>query len=147
MGEKNAFLNLEALKRVGHSLAQQARELEGRGLMLNLDCGFQMCMFDDADLGAMIRVTSFTNALHCNFPIDVGPNLTFWPCFPLRGLLDAHLSQYKTYQDIGVDLMARLTPVQRLGARPECADCRHMQTGQCTGGCIAYRARQMEEQA
>ena len=124
----------------------QARELEARGIMLEPDCGFQMCMFDEADLGAMTKAMRDMSAFRCSVMVDVGPDLTLWPCFPLRGLMDARLDQYSTYQAIVVDFLSRLTPLQRLGSRPECADCRHIHRAQCAGGCLSYRIRQMDEQ-
>ncbi len=148
VGVTNAFMDFESLRRAGGRLADQARDLQQQDVLLSFDCGVPLCMFTEAQLGAISLCTSPDDGIlsSCRPPIDVGPDLTVWPCFPLRGLMDAKLTDYANRNDLMSDFATRIIPLQRLGMREECLTCRLLKRRQCCGGCVAHTVRNLTDQ-
>ena len=142
VGKDNAHLPVESLRRIGRRLAEQTRQLDARDITVSPDCGFPLCMFDEADLGVM--ALSYGGALSRCWPVmDVGPDLTVWPCYPLGGLMNVKLSDFADRRELEEHYRVKLAPLRRMGMRDECYGCRHLQRERCCGGCAGYAVRRL----
>lgn len=130
---------LPRLARVGDALLELGRELGAAGGQLHLDCGFCRCMLSEpamAELGALGARLVF----RCRPSIDVWPDLTVHPCYPLADwpALGRISEPGVTHQD----LVRRLQELSRLylpiGLFADCAGCALRSRGTCDGGCLGW---------
>jgi hypothetical protein len=136
VGTDNSFVDAADLRVIGLRLVDQLRQLESRNVLGSFDCGFPLCMFSEETLGSL---TLNTRGFHsvCGYPIDVGPDLTAWPCFPLSNLSNVSLLAFQNEADLRTHFTEALKGVQRLGAMDGCLGCKYLDRKQCTGGCVA----------
>lgn len=132
----NAYIPDEDLKAAGTRLTEQLRRLETRDILGTFDCGFPLCMFSEAELGS-IALTSNGFTSICSPIIDVGADLTAWPCFPLSGMLNVKLTDYDDKNQLVEFYKEKLLPFRQFGSREGCLGCKYMERMQCAGGCLA----------
>lgn len=101
------------------------------------DCGFPMCAFTDEVLGRFVKANA-TFHWCCAPVVDIGPDLSVWPCFPLSTYNRQSLVDFNSVQET-VDHFVRLIQNEtqgRVGMYDGCEECPYL--GQlCTGGCVA----------
>lgn len=124
---------------------RQLRELEAHDVLGSFDCGFPRCMFDWADLGHLVEATTGFASL-CGPVIDVGPDLTAWPCFPLSEIFNVNLLDFNDREELKDYYTRKLAPMRSLGTLDECKDCKYLRRDQCCGGCIARSLRDWTSQ-
>lgn len=132
--------NRGVLCAIAGDLVGLAEALADEGVKLSLDCGFPLCIFDNAQLGSLYRLRAKL-AFSCHPVVDIGPDLEVWPCFPLGALRLGHLTDYASLDAIRarcVEVVRRLIPDNAQGIFPECADCAERRRGVCAGGCRGH---------
>jgi len=72
------------------------------------------------------------------FPLDVGPDLAVWPCFPLSGM-GAPLHRFRDFSEVRQSFAETLRK-QELHYDKTCRDCLAMAKGSCQGGCYGFQA-------
>jgi hypothetical protein len=105
----------------------------------NIDCGLPMCAFSDEDLGAFTKANS-NFIWKCGPVVDIGPDMTIWPCFPLSDMNTKTLFDFNNMGEI-MSYFTTLVAGQRgqnRGIYVECDTCRHLETNTCSGGCQSY---------
>jgi len=135
----NLFVPPERYREVADQLLRFQPQFEAAGVKPGFDCGFPLCMFDDAQLGALVKLGSTFNWT-CGPVIDIGPDLEIWPCFPLTHVRGKSLYDFDTLQEIN-DYFTREIREKRggnTGVFVECDDCTHRDRNQCGGGCVTY---------
>ena len=137
----NKYIMLDEYKKAGEYFIRCVDQAAARQITMNMDCGFQACMFNDEQRGHLIRQGTHLDFV-CGAAIDIGPGLQAWNCFPLFQLgyvnaLDADnendltkLLQEQVAKEIG----------DGCGVRPECKDCEFMLHGLCQGGCRSFKS-------
>ncbi len=135
-GGGNCFLSSESLPAIGRRLAGQLRDLEKRDVLGSFDCGFPLCMFSEEDLGALRLATCASESV-CRFPIDVGPDLTAWPCFPLSNFQNVRLQDFRDKAEVVSYYDKKLSAFRSIGTMEACLECKYLRRGQCCGGCVA----------
>ena len=140
-GSENQFVSDEDLPRLGDRLLAQLDELERHDILGALDCGFPLCMFPEDRFGRLVNNLRPGNFSLCRPIIDVGPGLTAWPCFPLGGLLNVNLRDFKNREELMAHYESKLAAVRGLGFIDRCLDCKYRTRGQCCGGCVARTLR------
>ncbi|MCP4216183.1 MAG: radical SAM protein [bacterium] len=144
VSKRNEFVGDADLKAVGTRLAGQLRELEKRDILGAFDCGFPFCMFSEEELGTLtIASTGFVSI--CSYIIDVGPDLTAWPCFPLSTMFNVKLTDFDNADHLKSYYEEKLGSFRQFGSREECMGCKYMKRGQCVGGCMARGIAQWAE--
>ncbi len=138
-GARRPPIPLPRLARVGSELVRLGHELSEAGGQLHLDCGFCRCMLSEpamAELGALGARLVF----RCRPSIDVWPDLTVHPCYPLADWpsLGRITEPGVTHQD----LVRRLQRLSRLylpiGLFADCVGCALRARGTCDGGCLGW---------
>lgn len=136
VGCDNECLGEDSLEHVGRRLVGQLRQLEQADILCGFDCGFALCMFSEADLGAL-ALCSLGLSWQCDVIIDVGPDLTAWPCFPLSRLLNVKLTDFPDAKALREHFVTRLSPLRSFGSMDKCLSCKYLRRRQCSGGCMA----------
>jgi len=142
VGERNISIAPQAMKAIGKRLVRQMKILEQQDILVEFDCGFTYCMFEEDDFGTLVRSTKNGLVSTCGFIGDVDCNLDIWPCFPLSKTDHLNLKDYPKRGDIQEVYRQRFQAVQRLGSTDDCLFCHYFKRGQCCGGCLA---RSIEE--
>lgn len=137
---ENVFLPRDRYRAVGARLVELGRFAEARDVILGFDCGMTMCMFTDDQWGDLVRTTNH-QWFNCSPILDIGPDLTVWPCFPLSGCFDRRLGDFATVQDLVEHYKKVVERFRVLGGQVECVTCRHLRRRQCFGGCLAHAIR------
>ena len=143
-GHDNSHIPAGRLRRIGKSLADQLRELERRDVLCSFDCGIPLCMFDEEELGRVVLSTSRWESL-CTGGIEVGPDLSVWPCFPLSGVFRVGLLDFENFEAVEAFFSEKLAPFRKFGSLDECATCRYLRRKQCCGGCLARTLLRLRE--
>jgi radical SAM protein with 4Fe4S-binding SPASM domain len=142
-GETNLCIGIDEMKAMAARLASFAPRFDEMGMTLGFDCGMPLCIFDDAQLGALTRVHPKERmpSFRCGVAIDIGPDMTVWPCFPLARYDRRPIFEFDSPRAIREHYRTALDEIrQRIGGGifEECKSCRYMQRGRCAGGCMSY---------
>ncbi len=137
----NSYIALDDYKKAGVYFCQCAEEAAKRHITLSMDCGFQACMFDDTQIGRLIRLGANIGFM-CGAALDIGPGLMAWNCFPLFQLgrvyaLDAgslnelkNMLKLKLEENIG----------KQAGVFEACEQCDLYRRELCEGGCKSFKS-------
>jgi hypothetical protein len=136
-GKENAHVAAGYFKSIGRRLADQLRSLEKRNVLGWFDCGFPLCMFPEESLGSVVLSSRGFQSI-CDYPIDVGPELTAWPCFPLSDFETVRIADFQNAAEVQAHFAKHLSLFRRRGALDECLACKFMERDQCCGGCVAH---------
>jgi cyclic pyranopterin phosphate synthase len=137
--EGNAFVPPARYHEIATQLMRWVPAFDRNFVAPGFDCGFPLCMFDDAQLGALTRLNS---SFHwtCGPVVDIGPDLELWPCFPLSHLRGKTLYDFESMNEIldyfGSEVRARRKG--NTGVFVECDECPHRERGMCGGGCLTF---------
>ncbi len=135
-GACNDHIPTGDLKKVGKRLAEQFRMLESNDILGYLDCGFQLCMFDESDLASLALCSKGGFASHCGGVIDVDHELNVWHCFPLSKIGNVRLSDFQNKDELNDYYNHLFDPLRSIGCMDECVSCKYLKRGQCKGGCL-----------
>jgi hypothetical protein len=136
VGTVNSFLDGKSFKAIGMRLVEQLSKLEKRNVLGSFDCGFPLCMFAEESLGKLVLNSRGFQSV-CSYPIDVGTDLTAWPCFPLSDCENVRILNFQNEAELRAHYTSRLSGIRRMGIYEECLTCKFIERGQCCGGCVA----------
>jgi MoaA/NifB/PqqE/SkfB family radical SAM enzyme len=78
-----------------------------------------------------------------SFPLDIGPDLTVWPCFPLSGM-GVSLRRFRDVDGVR-KYFAEAIRSQDFRYDDSCVDCTALPKGDCQGGCLGFQALRVRE--
>ena len=142
VGQENAYLKPELYPQIGAGIVKMVNDCIKHDILIGFDCGMTLCMFTEAQLGALMTKTEGFKSL-CHPIIDVGPGLETWSCFPLSEVYRSTLDQFPNRSSIVEFYKGVFAPYRSIGCRPECLHCEFKRRGQCHGGCIAHAINAM----
>jgi len=145
LGQANACITVPMREQIGRRLLDQLEQLEASDVLGAFDCGFVYCMFPEERWGTLTRTVRNGLSSVCHPIIDVGPDLSAWPCFPLSQLLTVDLKEYENAAELRRFFNERLSAFRQFGSRDECRECEFFRRQQCAGGCIAHCVRGFAE--
>lgn len=135
----NAHVDPSQYRAIADRLARHAPMFDACKVTPGFDCGFPMCMFTDAQLGAMMKLRGSFNWT-CGPVVDIGPDLAIWPCFPLSHIRSKTLYDFESLPQI-LDFLSKEVRDRRKGNSGvfvECDECTLRDRALCSGGCVAY---------
>lgn len=140
----NQFIALDDYKKAGEYFCKCAERAAKRHITMDMDCGFQACMFSDAQIGRLIKLGSKVGFM-CGAAIDIGPGLQAWNCFPLFQLGRVNALEASSMKELMDMLNAKLEEElgTQQGVRPECAACELFANKLCEGGCKSFKSIQI----
>jgi radical SAM protein with 4Fe4S-binding SPASM domain len=136
VGVENDYILEGELKTVGKRLVAQLLTLEKKDILGSFDCGFPLCLFNRKELGTLALATQGFSSV-CDAIIDVGVDLTVWPCFPLSNILNVKMTDFKNLLEIKSFYQKKFNSLRQFGHRESCLSCKYLRRGQCSGGCLA----------
>jgi hypothetical protein len=138
VGRQNLGLPVADYPRVVEQVLALAAECDKQGIKIIMDCGFPLCLFSDAQIGALFRCDAQLN-FTCGPPIDIGPDLKVWFCFPLSATKSVLLTQFSDLEALVKHLTGMFQPeLEQKGLYDKCASCKFLERRQCSGGCISH---------
>jgi len=139
-GEVNVFVAPEEIRKVAERLASYVPMFKAFRVSPGFDCGFPMCAFTDAELGELFKVSHGNLKFGCGPAIDIGPDMTVWPCFPLSHVRRRSIYEFNSLQEVRgfFDDFHSKARLEAAGIYPECDTCRYKRDGLCAGGCVAH---------
>ena len=140
VGTRNQHIPLAAMDEVIARLFSFAPLFERLRVKPGLDCGFPICRFTDAQLAWLYRYTGGKSEFSCGPVIDIGPDLSLWPCFPLSSFHKRSLFEFNSLREV-VDHYNDVHDKVRIetgGIYEACDTCWFREDGLCRGGCLAH---------
>jgi MoaA/NifB/PqqE/SkfB family radical SAM enzyme len=135
-GATSRFVRPDQYREVAERLCSYRPLFERLRVKPGFDCGFAMCQFTDEELGWLERLRGETSSFACGPAIDIAPDMTVYPCFPLSRFHRRSLYEFNDlhevvehYDRLRGDLYAELP-----GVYDECDGCIHRREGACSGG-------------
>lgn len=137
----NQYIKLEDYRRAGEYFVKCVRRAAERHIIMSMDCGFQACMFNDAQIGTLLKYGTNIEFM-CGSAIDIGPGLKAWNCFPLFQLGRVNALDACNMEELGklLDLKLQETLGDAPGIFVECGDCDLMKNKRCEGGCKSFKS-------
>ena len=137
----NRYIDLDDYRKAGEYFVKCCEQAALRRITMSMDCGFQACMFNDEQIGHLIKLGSGIGFM-CGAALDIGPGLQAWNCFPLFQLGRVNALDASTIVELKDMLNAKLeeTLGSRKGVRPGCATCELLPRNLCEGGCKSFKS-------
>jgi radical SAM protein with 4Fe4S-binding SPASM domain len=109
-------------------------------IFVGLDCGFPLCGLSDSELGVMHKFSKGSLKFRCEPILDIGPDMTVWPCFPLSSVRVRKVYDFNSIREMGEYYRKFHGEVaaEAGGIFQECDDCSQRANGLCSGGCKAH---------
>ncbi len=139
-GENNACIKPAELRHAAARLLEFVPLLRRLRITIGFDCGLPLCLFSEAELGALYVVARGNVHCGCGPAIDIGPDMRVWSCFPLSGFQKCSVFDFNSIAEIRehYERLHRAIREEAGGLFDECDTCDHRQTGLCQGGCLAH---------
>lgn len=139
-GQKNKYIDPTDFHIVKDKLLGYFEEFEKFNIDPGFDCGFPMCIFDDAELGQIFKYTVGQASFQCGPAIDVGTDLSVWSCFPLSGFKKMSLLDFNSFHEIADFYGNEMEKVRQEvgGIYSSCDTCKYREKHLCSGGCLAH---------
>ncbi len=77
----------------------------------------------------------------CGVALDIGPDMTAWPCFPLASFDRRSIFEFETPSAMRKHYSEAFREIREqngMGLFEECADCRFHERGRCSAGCLSH---------
>lgn len=148
VGQKNMFINIDDIDIIIERLFSYAPLFERLRIKPGLDCGFPMCRFSDSQLAWLYRNTGGKYDFGCGPVIDIGPDMTVWPCFPLSSFQKKSVFEFNSIKEIHdyfQDIHTKIK-VESSGIFKECDTCIYREDHHCAGGCLAHNLNHFQEE-
>ncbi len=139
-GKNNKFIALTDIEKIINRLFTFIPIMERLRIKPGLDCGFPLCKFDDDQLGWLYRNTGGHYDFGCAPVIDIGPDMTVWPCFPLSDFHKKSIFDFNSIDEIFryYDDIHKKVRIETGGIFEECDSCKFREENICKGGCLAH---------
>ena len=137
----NSYICLSDYKDAGNYFMRCAELAAERHITMDMDCGFQACMFNDIQIGRLLRLGCNVGFM-CGAAIDIGPGLQAWNCFPLFQLGRVNALDAKSIEEL--KQMHNKKMEEHLGTAPglysTCTSCDLKKRKLCEGGCKSFKS-------
>lgn len=141
-GEATHYLQLEDFAAAMHQMSVLIADLDDAGKTVSIDCGFPLCLLDDATVGKLFRRGRPGRVpFRCQPVVDVGPGLEAWACYPLACLGKVSIEEFKDQRAMRSHFKEKYQEVyggRFTGIFPECESCDSRKRRMCAGGCSAH---------
>lgn len=139
-GAENSHIKAAWYRQVVEQLCTHREGFEHLRIKPGFDCGFPLCQFKDDELGWLRRLCGEGMSFECGAPIDIGPDMGVYRCFPLSRFHRKSLYEFTSIAEIH-DFYAELDGgirVEMAGIFEECESCIHKQEQTCSGGGVCH---------
>lgn len=147
-GKKNLHIRVRQIDEVISRLFSYAPTFERLRVKPGLDCGFPICRFTNDQLAWLYRHTGGKSEFGCGPVVDIGPDMSIWPCFPLSSFHKRSLFEFNTLREIH-DYYEHIHQSVRIevgGLYDDCDLCTHREDRICVGGCLAHALARFQDE-
>jgi len=139
-GEVNLSIKKTDMPAMAKRIMFYIDKLDEKKISLGFDCGMPLCLFSDEDLGKLYKNAGHKLRFDCGIPVDIGPQLDVWSCFPLSNFNKKSIYDFDSLQEIKDFYNKHNKKIREkgYGLFAECKTCHHFKTGICAGGCLAH---------
>lgn len=127
-----------------------SRLAASRGVEVHLDNAVPLCIFSNEQAGELLLkgVLDLSRNSRCKPIIDIGPDLSVWPCFCLSNFDNRHLNEFVTIQEI-VQYYENALRVYQDEVFPmdKCYGCDLRVRWGCQGGCTTFSVEKYRQEA
>jgi MoaA/NifB/PqqE/SkfB family radical SAM enzyme len=148
-GKPNAHVSLDAIDGIVARFFGYAPLFERMRVRPGLDCGFLMCRFSDEQLGWLHRNAGGPFEFGCGPVIDIGPDMSMWPCFPLSSYRKRSVFEFDSLAAIRefYEGFHRTVRTEAGGVFEACDACRYREERRCLGGCLGHSLARFQGEA
>jgi radical SAM protein with 4Fe4S-binding SPASM domain len=146
--ENNAFIAISDMPEIVNRMLGYLPVFNKYDVVPALDCGFPLCLFSDEQLGQLYKAAKGTQSFTCGLPLDIGPDMTAWACFPLSAThrksvyeFDDYNSMLEYFKTFSQDIRGEAG-----GIYEKCDSCDWRKKGMCGGGCAAHILREIDKE-
>lgn len=139
-GRENVCIPAQHLSGMARRLVQFLPTFESQGIRLGLDCGVPLCLFSDAELGSLYRLSRGRLSFSCGPAIDIGPDMMVWACFPLSTVKKKSIYDFNSL-DEAAEYFGKLQSdlkSEHGGVMESCKNCDMRKDDLCHAGCAAH---------
>jgi radical SAM protein with 4Fe4S-binding SPASM domain len=146
--ENNSFISISDMPEIVDRLLGYIPLFEQYDIVPSLDCGFPMCRFSDEQLGKLYKVTRGAHKFSCGGPVDIGPDMTAWACFPLSATHRKSVYEFDDYKQMMEYFASFADSIRKAsgGIYEKCDSCSWRKKGVCAGGCAAHMLREIDKE-
>lgn len=139
LGAKNSFVRISDIEKTIRRLCSYFPLMERLRIKPGLDCGFPLCKFSDRELGWLYKFGGGHNMFECGPALDIGPDMSIWPCFPLSHFHRKSVFDFDSLGDIlkFYSEIHNTVRTESSGIYEECDTCNLRRDRLCAGGCIS----------
>lgn len=146
--ENNSFIRIEDMRGIVERLMGYLPLFNQYDVVPSLDCGFPLCAFRDEELGQLYKASKGSQSFTCGVPLDIGPDMTAWSCFPLSGTHRKSVYEFDDYAQMTEYYRTMMQNIRREagGIYKDCDGCAWRKKGMCDGGCAAHVLREIDKE-
>ncbi len=146
--ENNSFISIPDMQGIANRLLGNLPLFNQLDVVASLDCGFPMCLFSDEQLGQLYKVTRGAKNFTCGTPVDIGPDMMAWSCFPLSATHRKSVYEFDDYNAMMEYFTGFSKSIRQEagGIYEKCDSCAWRKKGLCDGGCAAHMLREMDKE-
>jgi radical SAM protein with 4Fe4S-binding SPASM domain len=114
---------------------------EAQNTAMHLDNAVPLCIFEYAQMGELLLkgVLDLNRNNRCRPIIDIGPDLSVWPCFCLSSFDNRQLEEFDNLSELEVYYSRKLAHYQdKVFPMERCYDCDLRKKWNCQGGCTVF---------
>lgn len=142
----NSYVSSEHYREIYGRIVDLSDKCAGLDISLNFDCGFMLCQFTDEEIGRLYNnLVDFE--FSCGNPLDIGPDLNTWKCFPLSAYHNRSLREFESYRAMDDYYIEAFGDVAGKGYFDKCSECSLKKKNRCAGGCISHYVSRDESYA
>lgn len=129
-----SFIPLHRYQELADLLGRWAAVLEKNGIGYSVDChSAPLCRMPEIRPNEKYSLRSRCES----FPIDIGPDLAVWPCFPLADHA-VELGRFRDFDEVRAYFRDWIRKVP-LRYEEGCRGCGEKRDGTCDGGCFGFQ--------
>ncbi len=134
-GSQAGFIPAEDMRRVVERLYSHRQLFETHGVRPDLDCGWPLCKFSDAELGWLHRFRGHAPG-GCGPAFVISPDMRVYHCLPLSHYQSKSLFEFDSMEQIDrhFSQLRHAIKAEIAGIYAECEGCRSREDGGCDGG-------------
>ncbi|HMD67458.1 MAG TPA: radical SAM protein [Chitinivibrionales bacterium] len=138
-GQQNLFISLKDIDLIIKRFFEHAPLLERLHIRPGMDCGFPLCRFTNEQIAWFMRYGGECR-FGCGAVIDIGPDMSVWPCFPLSAFDKRSIFEFNSLAEMRThyDGLTKKIRVEQGGIYLACDTCGLRRDGNCAGGCVAH---------
>jgi len=135
--KSNQYIKVEEYTVISNQIIEFVRKGLNYGIRPSFDCGFPFCFFSE-EQKMFLSQNDIDFKSNCSIIPDICHDNTIIPCFPLKNITQK-VSNSSDWEEIRPLMENRLKQFKKFPLFQKCDTCVEINTGNCSGGCAAFR--------